>query len=79
MNNTGTAGKMTSTFRVGCFVCDLTYGLDGELSARWSPSVPRRLAAWEMTQYRRGPGHLARRSRQGDRRRGRCAGGSVTT
>jgi hypothetical protein len=54
LSNTQTAGKMTTTFRVGIYTCDLTYGLDGELSAQWSPAVPRRLAGWEMAAYRLG-------------------------
>jgi hypothetical protein len=33
--------KMTNTFRVGRFICEMTFA-DGHLSAHWSPDVPKR-------------------------------------
>jgi hypothetical protein len=48
-------GKLKTTFRVGCFVCDLAYG-PGGLSAQWSPTMPTRstFSEADMSAYRRG-------------------------
>jgi hypothetical protein len=47
--------EVTNTFRVGCFICEMTFA-DGHLSAQWSPDVPRRgsLSGGETAQYRAG-------------------------
>jgi hypothetical protein len=47
--------EVTSTFRVGRFICEMTFA-DGHLSAQWSPDVPARgsLSRKEVEQYRSG-------------------------
>jgi hypothetical protein len=51
-----TAGKLSSTFRCGEYVCALSYQPDGGLAAQWSPAVPTRgnFSAAAMEQYRAG-------------------------
>jgi hypothetical protein len=47
--------EVTNTFRVGRFVCEMTFA-DGHLSAQWSPDVPKRgsLSREETEHYRAG-------------------------
>jgi hypothetical protein len=48
--------KWESTFLVGVRKCKMTYRKGGDLSAVWSPELPRyrSLSGQEVEQYRRG-------------------------
>jgi hypothetical protein len=48
-----TAAKITNTFRVGRYTCELTFA-DGQLSAEWRPGLPKRLSNKEWKAYRAG-------------------------
>ena len=46
--------QWTNTFRVGSFVCEMTYQPGKGLNAQWTPDVPRQLSADQWRQYRSG-------------------------
>jgi hypothetical protein len=46
--------EWNSTFRVGIYVCEMTYGPRRDLKVRWRPSMPRRLSDQEWDEYRAG-------------------------
>ena len=48
-----TAAKITNTFKVGRYTCELTFA-DGQLSAEWRPCLPKRLSSREWKAYRAG-------------------------
>ena len=48
-----TDAKITNTFKVGRFTCELTFA-DGQLSAEWRPGLPKRLSNKEWKAYRAG-------------------------
>ena len=56
MSTTTTAGKLSSTFRCGEYVCALSYQPHGGLAAQWRPAVPTRatFSDADMKQYRAG-------------------------
>jgi hypothetical protein len=54
MSNT-TAGVWTNIFRVGHYLCEMSYRLGAGIAAQWTPDVPRGpLSAEDMAAYRRG-------------------------
>ena len=48
--------KVSNTFRVGKFICEMRYTPGAGLSAEWTPVIPRRgeLSRSEVGQYRAG-------------------------
>jgi hypothetical protein len=49
-----TAGEWKNTFRIGDYVCEMTYRSGGGLKASWRPDVPKQLSPQQWDQYRAG-------------------------
>jgi hypothetical protein len=55
MSDTTPAGKWDTVFRVGNYICEMSYRPGKGIAAQWTPDVPRGpLSAEAMSQYRRG-------------------------
>lgn len=54
MSNIAAMKKWQNTFRVGFYKCTMTYSKTGGMDVEWDPSVPKKLSAQELAQYRSG-------------------------
>ena len=54
MDSTSPAGKFNSLFRVGHYICEMSYSHGSGLHSEWSPDLPPKLSAAEWAQYRAG-------------------------